>query len=85
MVRSPYAGADLIPGMNPSRSSAASPTNEGPAVIVDVHLYSQSTPIRIERVRNTYTKGPLYCVMLLDSLVVYKFPVEHIFRITETP
>ena len=31
---------------------------------------------------NTYTKGPLYCV-LKDDGTVEKFPLVHIFRITE--
>ena len=48
-----------------------------------VHLYSQSQPVEIEGVHNTYQKGDLYCVMLKDGKTVYKFPVQHVFRITE--
>lgn len=48
-----------------------------------VHLYTQSSPVVIEGVHNTYQKGDLYCVMLNDGKTVYKFPVQHIFRITE--
>jgi hypothetical protein len=50
---------------------------------VRVHLYTQSEPIVIANVRNTYQKGDLYCVMLNDDKTVYKFPLQHIFRITE--
>lgn len=50
---------------------------------VHVHLYSQSNPIVIEDVRNCYQKGDLYCVRLNDRKTVYKFPLQHIFRITE--
>lgn len=49
---------------------------------VEVHLYSQSEPVVIEEVRNAYTKDGLYCVMI--SGAVYKFPVQHIFRVKET-
>ena len=50
---------------------------------VEVHLYSQSEPCRFENVRNAYTKDGLYCVWALTPEAVYKFPVEHIFRIKE--
>jgi len=49
---------------------------------VEVHLYTQSQPVVIENVRNAYTKGPLYCVWVIDG-PCYKFPIEHIFRIKE--
>lgn len=49
-----------------------------------VHLYQQSEPVVIAGVRNTYTKGPLYCVLRFDG-TVDKFPVEHIFRVRELP
>lgn len=50
---------------------------------VRVHLYSQSSPVVFESVHNTYTKDGLYCVMLNDWHTVHKFPVQHIFMITE--
>lgn len=50
--------------------------------IVEVHLYSQSNPVRIGRVANTYQKGDLYCVLDWDG-GVQKFPLQHIFRIKE--
>lgn len=51
---------------------------------VTVHLYTQSEPVLIEDVRNTYTKGPLFCVLRHNG-IVDKFPTEHIFRIREVP
>lgn len=50
---------------------------------IEVHLYSQSQAVKLEKVHNTYQKGTLYCVMLEDG-TVYKFPLEHIFRIKES-
>lgn len=47
-----------------------------------VHLTEQSQPVRCEGVRNTYTKGPMFCV-LYESGTVDKFPVASIFRIRE--
>lgn len=49
---------------------------------VQVHLYEQSEPVEFDSVRNTYTKGPLFCVMAPDG-TVYKFPIQHIFRVKE--
>lgn len=49
---------------------------------VSVHLYSQSQPITIEEVRNTYQKGDLFCIMQSTGKVI-KFPLLHIFRIVE--
>lgn len=49
---------------------------------VEVHLNSQSQPVKRENVRNTYTKDGLYCVMVDDEHVL-KFPVVNIFRIKE--
>lgn len=51
---------------------------------VTVHVYTQSQPVAITGVRNTYTKGPLYCALKYDG-TVDKFPLEHIFRIREMP
>ena len=50
---------------------------------VAVHLYSQSEPVSRDDVRNTYQKGDLFCVMMNDGKTVFKFPLQHIFRITE--
>ena len=51
--------------------------------LVKVHLYSQSEPVIIEDCRTTYQKGDLFCVMKNDKRTVYKFPLQHIFRIIE--
>ena len=51
-------------------------------MVVKVHLYSQSNPIIVFDVSNAYQKGDLYCVMQKDG-TVHKFPLVHIFRITE--
>lgn len=48
-----------------------------------VHLYSQSQPVVIEKACNTYQKGDLFCVLQEGGKTVYKFPLQHIFRITE--
>jgi hypothetical protein len=52
-------------------------------MIVKVHLYSQSQPIKCENVLNTYTKGPMFCIMYKNN-TVDKFPVEKIFRVRES-
>ena len=52
---------------------------------VEVHLYSQSTPITYSDVRNAYTKDGLYCIMDTNTGTVEKFPIMHIFRIKEMP
>jgi len=51
---------------------------------VQIHLYNQSNPIVLEHVTNAYQKGDFYCVMFASKLV-QKFPIQHIFRIIETP
>ena len=51
-------------------------------MIVHVHLYTQSRPVVLTNVRNCYQKGDLYCVLQPDGSV-RKFPLIHIFRITE--
>ncbi len=51
---------------------------------VYVHLYSQSQPVVLKKVRNAYQKGDLYCVMMKCG-AVKKFPLCHIFQITEIP
>lgn len=49
---------------------------------VEIHLYTQSKPVVVERVRNAYEKGSFYCVMTFPGKV-YKFPIQHIWRVTE--
>lgn len=49
---------------------------------VDVHLLHQSSPVSRVNVVNTYTKDGLFCV-LLQSGTVEKYPLLHLFRVTE--
>ena len=48
-----------------------------------VRIYPDETsqPIELDA-KNTYTKGPMYCVYLEDE-TVQKFPVMNIFRTVE--
>lgn len=47
---------------------------------IDISLIETSQVITHEDVKNTYTKGPFYCVCV--GSVVYKYPVANIWRIT---
>lgn len=47
---------------------------------VSVQLMETSQPIEHEA-KNTYIKGPFYCVLTNDK--VYKYPVVGIFRVVE--
>lgn len=51
--------------------------------MVLVHLYSQSEPVQVKEVTNTYQKGDLFCVLKKDK-TVDKFPLQHVFRIRES-
>ena len=48
---------------------------------VSVHLRETSQPVEHDAA-NAYTKGPFYCVYVLGE-GVYKYPVEHIWRVKE--
>lgn len=48
---------------------------------IEVWLDETNTKIEHEA-KSTYTKGPMYCVMLKDG-TVYKYPVTRIFRVKE--
>ena len=48
---------------------------------VEIWMDETSQPIVLEA-KNTYTKGPLYCVYTKDGNV-HKFPVERLFRVVE--
>ena len=50
---------------------------------VEIWLYSQSQPIVREGVRNTYVKAGFYCVMNEAKTLVEKFPIQHIFMVSE--
>lgn len=49
---------------------------------IEVHLLETSQPVIHENVVNAYTKGPLYCVYVDGA--VFKYPVDHIWRVRET-
>ncbi len=49
---------------------------------VTVHLLDQAQPITRDDVVNAYVKGPFYCLYRSDG-VVEKYPVDHVWRITE--
>ena len=49
-----------------------------------VHLYTQSQPVEIVDVRNTYQKGDMFCILKNDG-IADKFPLFHIFRVREIP
>lgn len=48
---------------------------------VDISLIETSQVVSHDNVKNTYTKGPLFCVYVDDT--VYKYPIANIWRITE--
>jgi len=49
---------------------------------VEIWLDETSEPIIHEKVKSTYTKGPLYCIYCEDERV-FKYPVERLFRTIE--
>lgn len=54
---------------------------------VDIYLMETSQRIHFENAKNTYTKGPFYCVMVEDDngeRWVYKYPVTHLFNTRES-
>lgn len=48
---------------------------------VEISLIETSQAVCHENVKNTYTKGPLFCVYVGNT--VYKYPIANIWRITE--
>lgn len=54
---------------------------------VEIYLKETSQRIKFENAVNTYTKGPLYCVLVQDDETtrwVYKYPVANIFNVRES-
>lgn len=49
---------------------------------VTIRLHEASEPLVFEDVRNTYTKGPLFCMRLADKATL-KWPLVGIFNIRE--
>lgn len=52
---------------------------------VEIQLYSQSQPMTIKNVENSYTKDGLFCLRIAGRPhpFYFKYPVQHIFRIEE--
>lgn len=48
-----------------------------------VWLVNSSQPI-IHKDSTAYQKGSFYCVYDLDANIVFKYPVDHIWRISES-
>jgi len=51
------------------------------AINVKISLTETSQTIEHDA-KNTYTKGPFYCVYMPDG-TVFKYPVSNIWRVTE--
>ena len=49
---------------------------------VEIHMLSQSQPIKYSNVLNTYTKDGMFCVMF-ESREVHKYPLTNTFRVKE--
>lgn len=52
---------------------------------VEIQRNETSQPIIYDNVENTYTKGPMYCVMFTieEERVTHKYPLVSLFRVTE--
>ena len=50
---------------------------------VTIQLTETAQGVELDDVVNAYTKGPFYCVYRSGG-VVQKFPLTHIWRVTET-
>ena len=48
---------------------------------IKIQLKESSSVIEYPEVKNTYEKGPLFCIYTGDE--VHKYPVESIWRIVE--
>ena len=49
---------------------------------IEIWNQQSNVPVVRKNVRSTYTKGPLFCVMMEDGKVE-KYPVMHLFRVVE--
>ena len=53
---------------------------------IEIQRNESSEPIVYENAINAYTKGPMYCVLFINSKkqrVTHKFPVCSLFRVIE--
>ena len=51
---------------------------------VQLWLKETSQPIEFDGVSNTYQKGSLYCIYIEGEDLVFKYPIDDIFRVIET-
>ncbi len=54
---------------------------------IEIQRNETSQPIVYGDPINSYTKGPMYCVLFVDSegkRVTHKYPVNSIFRVIES-
>lgn len=51
---------------------------------VEVSLLSTSQAIIHDDAHNTYIKDGMFCVYISGLGLVYKYPLQHIFRVTES-
>jgi len=52
---------------------------------IQVHRNESSSPVVYENAENGYTKGPVYCILLIENgkKIIHKYPLVGIFRIIE--
>ena len=53
---------------------------------IEIQRNESSEPIVYDEVINAYTKGPMYCILFINSKgerVTHKFPVLSLFRVIE--
>ena len=50
---------------------------------IEIYLGVTSQKIKHRGVANTYQKGSLFCVYVPNLNKVYKYPIDHIWRVEE--
>ena len=53
---------------------------------IEIQRNESSEPIVYENAINAYTKGPMYCILFVNShgeRITHKFPVMSLFRVIE--
>jgi hypothetical protein len=52
---------------------------------IEIQRNETSQPIVYDTVENTYTKGPMYCVMFIKDgkRMTHKYPLISLFRVIE--
>jgi len=54
---------------------------------IEVHRNETSQPIVYPKACNAYTKGVMYCVIVMDNnnkKMVHKYPLSTLFRVVES-